>query len=607
MNAGSGIDERHLLCTVQKNGVGDDEAGWQTVIRGRATTIKEPWEGNVQPNEAKHAAQTAELFTQVGTEASDIPKFPTFDARSTTRTAKAEIHTDVDRHGRPVSGSKDFDADALDEPDPSTELWPPISGGLPSISAEHRSASTPGNHVNGSNGISTSGASTSHRETKRVRKLSGAVFHELTSSLESALLHPAPYPEQVSPGPQIVYEHQSGRLRHRIHNPSAEKQSEPGERETSLAADGGPTSIAGKNHQPDAERPDKPGVELGHRAVTSLESTGPTLNLATLNSRYSARRAETYEQSGRSGKLKRHASPPLLPDSNSSVTHSRTARLRSASPGLAASPMPPSIPLPPQSLPTYLQLELSSSRPSPLYIHRSAATDFPYESSKIKFERLVDFLLLPPQLELTLWFGALACLDCWLYTFTILPLRFFIALGVLGRWWSSTMVKEIGDLSHFVFWGLGRLWKRSGRRPDNQGPSFRKTSQPLRKPRSRGKSTLGSASSARRRLATFTDQGSPASPNAGSEQRRLKAFSQKHRRSKSTPSALLADHKADLLQGLVVLFSCLVLLRFDASRMYHGIRGQAAIKLYVIYNVLEVSVLLSATEYRILMTKAHHP
>ena len=27
---------------------------------------------------------------------------------------------------------------------------------------------------------------------------------------------------------------------------------------------------------------------------------------------------------------------------------------------------------------------------------------------------------------------------------------------------------------------------------------------------------------------------------------------------------------------------------FDASRMYHSIRGQSAIKLYVIYNVLEV-------------------
>ena len=29
-------------------------------------------------------------------------------------------------------------------------------------------------------------------------------------------------------------------------------------------------------------------------------------------------------------------------------------------------------------------------------------------------------------------------------------------------------------------------------------------------------------------------------------------------------------------------------MRFDPSRMYHGIRGQSAIKLYVIYNVLEV-------------------
>ncbi|KAK3044350.1 hypothetical protein LTS18_001509, partial [Coniosporium uncinatum] len=29
-------------------------------------------------------------------------------------------------------------------------------------------------------------------------------------------------------------------------------------------------------------------------------------------------------------------------------------------------------------------------------------------------------------------------------------------------------------------------------------------------------------------------------------------------------------------------------MRLDASRMYHNIRGQAAIKLYVIYNVLEV-------------------
>lgn len=38
-----------------------------------------------------------------------------------------------------------------------------------------------------------------------------------------------------------------------------------------------------------------------------------------------------------------------------------------------------------------------------------------------------------------------------------------------------------------------------------------------------------------------------------------------------------------------MIVTCWVLMRFDASRMYHWIRGQAAIKLYVIYNVLEVS------------------
>jgi hypothetical protein len=55
------------------------------------------------------------------------------------------------------------------------------------------------------------------------------------------------------------------------------------------------------------------------------------------------------------------------------------------------------------------------------------------------------------------------------------------------------------------------------------------------------------------------------------------------------PSALLPDDKADILTGLLMIATCCVLMYFDASRMYHWIRGQAAIKLYVIYNVLEVS------------------
>jgi hypothetical protein len=42
------------------------------------------------------------------------------------------------------------------------------------------------------------------------------------------------------------------------------------------------------------------------------------------------------------------------------------------------------------------------------------------------------------------------------------------------------------------------------------------------------------------------------------------------------------------LKGLLIISTCLVLLKLDASRMYHWVRGQNAIKLYVIYNILEV-------------------
>lgn len=56
----------------------------------------------------------------------------------------------------------------------------------------------------------------------------------------------------------------------------------------------------------------------------------------------------------------------------------------------ASSPMPTTLPIPPLSIATYLQLELSSDGPSALYIHRSVTADIPYEASKIKFERLLN-------------------------------------------------------------------------------------------------------------------------------------------------------------------------------------------------------------------------
>ncbi|KAI9660303.1 MAG: hypothetical protein M1829_006505 [Trizodia sp. TS-e1964] len=269
---------------------------------------------------------------------------------------------------------------------------------------------------------------------------------------------------------------------------------------------------------------------------------------------------------------------PRIPESNSSLK-----------PQFPQDPLPspisPPLPLPPISLPTYLQLELSSSRPSSSYIHRSANSDLPYESSSIKFDRLLNFLLLPPQLEQVLWFGTLACLDAWLYSFTILPLRFFKASGILIQWWGETIVKEAQFIFSFIYLGAGRMWLRHGKTTiESKEPTSaallpeKPTSHPLE---SSLKQSTGLSSN---------PQENPTSKNKRPESYRTsKSSFRKHRRSISRPSALLSSHKADLLKGLVVLFTCLILTRFDASRMYHGIKGQAAIKLYVIYNVLEVS------------------
>lgn len=247
------------------------------------------------------------------------------------------------------------------------------------------------------------------------------------------------------------------------------------------------------------------------------------------------------------------------------------------------SPMPQSIPLPPFSLPTYLQLELSSNRPSPLYIHRSATADFPYESSRVKLERLQNFLLLPPALEQVLWFGTLTCLDSWLYSFTILPLRFFKALYILLESWAINVSAETQFVSGFVVKGIGRVWRRKRRRSVTVNSH------------SEQKGTEGSSQS--RNPSMTIQDGSLLSPGAKRRSESLPetgrrprpTLGHKHRRQKSIPSSLLPEDKADILRGFLMISTCIILMRFDASRMYHWIRGQAAIKLYVIYNVLEVS------------------
>lgn len=240
------------------------------------------------------------------------------------------------------------------------------------------------------------------------------------------------------------------------------------------------------------------------------------------------------------------------------------------------SPMPQSIPLPPVSIPTYLQLELASGRPSPLYIHHSATSDFPYESARVKLERLVNFLMLPPAVEQVLWFGLLACLDSWLYSFTILPLRFVKALYILLESWVLNLGVEFRYISGFVYNGVGRVWRRR-----NRAASISASSEPQRSPELDGRFRTKQEQAIER-------ESRPKAPTEPRRRHRTETH-RHHRRQKSIPSALLPDDKADILKGLLMIVTCWVLMRFDASRMYHWIRGQAAIKLYVIYNVLEVS------------------
>lgn len=221
------------------------------------------------------------------------------------------------------------------------------------------------------------------------------------------------------------------------------------------------------------------------------------------------------------------------------------------------SPVPVTFPLPPMSLPTYLQLELSSLRPPHMYVHRSAASDFPYESSRVKIERLLNFLFLPHQLEAVLWFGVLACLDAWLYTFTILPLRMIKSIYILGQSWLNNLLREIRFVADYVYTGSQRVYHRRRTRGQSASAGLSRTSS---------QSSIQQAPSAKL----------------------VSRPGKHHRRTKSIPSKLQPDDKADILKGCLIVATCYILLRLDASRMYHWVRGQAAIKLYVIYNLLEV-------------------
>lgn len=332
----------------------------------------------------------------------------------------------------------------------------------------------------------------------------------------------------------------------------------------------------------------------GTPLATAEESSDTPVFMSERDSQYTSRRCQAtrtvstplLNRRSSSSRTNGSAKAPLLSSTKRPKAVITPLRFEDTKTGgrLAAieepqpSPMPQSIPIPPLSLPTYLQLELSSQRPPPLYIHRSVTSDFPYESSHVKIERLQNFLLLPPQLEQVLWFGALASLDAWLFSFTILPLRFLKALSILGHSWGENIAWEVRFVSAFIYAGIGRMWRRRRRRESIDGSAAPRSTSTAKNP--------ADCTSPPKAAVEEASNTTPLTPELNRKFRR--ASGPRHRRTKSVPSALGPDHKADILKGLLIIISCTILMYFDASRMYHGIRGQAAIKLYVIYNVLEV-------------------
>ena len=416
---------------------------------------------------------------------------------------------------------------------------------------------------------------------KRIRKLSSAKMYELTTSPKSLPLYSNPLygnGEQEVGTAGAGHDAETNLIQAYYGNDGTQKAINSGYREE------------GANESPGFTfKDDKDGLVSTSQAQDSSETSRPRLTSHTystpgLRKRRSSQFHTSKHSPGFQGNGHFRSTPTPLPlDKNISASKGAGRDLS------MPSPMPSSgLPTLPLSLSTYLQLELSLDPQSRRLIHRSAASDIPYESSAVKIERLLNFLLLPPQLEQVLWFGALACLDAWLYSFTILPLRFVQALFMLIQSWSASLVKEIKFIGGFIYSGTGRMWHRRRRRSSATSGNLVDAAQAQG-----GTNPSTPQNDTRKKDAVLLPQEKQSDNTSNpypqpKSRRRGSATYRRHRRTKSTPSALTADHKADLLKGLLILISCAILMYFDASRMYHGIRGQAAIKLYVIYNVLEV-------------------
>lgn len=386
-----------------------------------------------------------------------------------------------------------------------------------------------------------------------------------------------------------------------------------------IASDNATSTTWGKGNLPEEEQPQH-RLAINHKVASNVDNVDdfketapmstnsvdqistPNVNLRTISLSPPLGKLPTSNITGTNRCLVTPSSPPSPKQPSSvppplQIPDSQFSEYSSIE-GHVPSPMPPSVPIPPLSLATHLQLELSSNKPSPFLIHRSKMSDLPYESLSVKIERLQNFLILPLHLEGVLWFGALACLDAWLFTFTILPLRFMKALLILNQYWWRNAGNKLR--STFVHMYNGSRKGRKKRR-ESLVEKFARHSSPGFDPSTDVSALNDTPSPSSRHLSSVSKENSSTThSHSGRSGKRRSSNVSKHRISKPMPSTFLPDHKADIIKGLLIITSCTILMRLDASRMYHNVRGQAAIKLYVIYNVLEVSLRSARSKHHLI-------
>lgn len=147
---------------------------------------------------------------------------------------------------------------------------------------------------------------------------------------------------------------------------------------------------------------------------------------------------------------------------------------------------------------------------------------------------MTNFASVPVRFEAFATFGHALCADLFLFHFTLLPLRcalsLLVAMVAIARW----IIASVAGLAGYIA----------------PGSNF--------------------ASSVAYRCAFV--------------ERSIK----RHARGLGLPLSLGRAHVYDLLKGSILLLATLTLGYLQVSRVYHYIRGEAVIKLYVVYNVLSM-------------------